>query len=216
MRIIVLLLTTSSFFLGKLLADDMLMQDSLAIQFKQHLVASDTNNKGYVTKDDLTKEIQKSGRSEEQAKEIAGAMITELDLDHNGQLSLKEIDAGARATAIKGIVHRDSQIVETLMEAIQKYKIKNKGILPNSIDDLIKTGLISNQQSICTLADGTKKQWIINPTAKDPNAVLIFSPSVVDNEGQYMLGLVNGRVIGLQAKDLDMATMKSLNVYPNK
>lgn len=216
MKNMLLCLATSFLFALQLQAEDKLLEHPLALQFRQHLLAADTNKDGYVTKEELAKEIQKSGRTAALVEEIAGSMIKELDVDQDGRLALKEIDAGTRATAIKAIIRDDAKTAEALLKAIEAYKTKNKGSTPQSVDDLLTAKFITKDLSMCTLGDGSEKPWIINSSASDSNSALVASPGSVDFEGQYIVGLVNGRVIGVHDKDLDDSMLKTLHVYPSK
>ena len=50
------------------------------------------------------------------------------------------------------------------------------------------------------------------------NSVVILSPGAVDSDGQYIAGLNDGRVLGMQDKDLNLEKLpgSNLQVYPDK
>ena len=218
MNILALILTFLLILISQIKAEqDKLSQHPTAVQFREHLLKADANKDGYITRDELTAEVEKGGkRPPEQVKEIVDSMMEESDQDHDGRISRQEIEVGARATAIRAIIRDDARIAEDLMQAIDEFRKKYNGNIPKTVGELAKAKLISEEEVMCKLADGSDKPWIIDASASDANAVLLYSPGSVDLEGQYIVGLVNGRVLGLHDKDLDITKLKRLHVYSSE
>lgn len=197
--------------------DEKLAQHPAAIQFREHLLHADVNKDGFVTRGELVSEINNfSKRDPEEVKAIVDSMFGTSDLDHNGRISVQEIKVGAKVTALRSIVKHDMKRAEAIMQGIAEFKITHNGSIPKSFDDLVKAHLIEEKEAVCILADGTEKPWVFNPTSPkaDDYSVMFFSPAPVDEKGQYIVGLVNGRVLGVHDKTLTPEIIKGMHVHP--
>jgi hypothetical protein len=200
------------------LASDRPAENPIATQFRKHLEDADQNKDGFVTAAELSAEISKDHkRDAHTVEDIASGMMRDLDTDHDGKLSATEIAEGARKLGQNSTIKQNIGRAQLVMEAIAGYK-ENHGRKPTKLDELVELQLIPDTALRCIVADGHEKLWGYEPSANDQHAVMLFSPGPIDSEGQYVVGLANGRVLGLHGADLELEKVPRLkmHVYPNE
>ena len=179
---------------------------------------ADIDKDGIVTRQELTAEISNRGkRSPQEVERIVDSLMSELDTDKDGKLSIAETLVGARKTTERMITKADVRRAQEIMFQLGTYKKTHNGSLPAKLDELEKLNLVNKEVLLCTMTDGSEKAWKYTPE-KSANSVIILSPGAVDSDGQYIAGLNDGRVLGMQDKDLSLEKIpgSTLQVYPDK
>lgn len=193
-----------------------------AVQFRIHLKNADTNKDGFVTKEELVSAIISSTRkSENIAVSIASSMISDLDINKDGKLSYAEFEAGSTEVGEQSNTKISVSRAQEIMDAISAFKNKSGGTAPTSLHELKKEFPISATSMNCILANGEEKPWLYTTNSSysnDPNSVMLYSPGATDSSGQYIVGLGNGQIIGMNGADLALEKLPNFNmqVYPAK
>jgi EF hand len=196
-------------------------ENPAAVKFRQRLEKADRDKDGAVTREELAAEISKDpSRDPKTIEQIVSAMIRDLDADHDGKLSAAEAIEGARKAGENATKKENVRRAQAVMEGIAEYRRKH-GIGPANLDELARLHLVSDTALRCVLADGNEKPWgyaASNERATGPNDVILFSPGRVDAEGTYIVGLGDGRVLGLHDTELELEKVPRLKmrVYPDK
>lgn len=172
----------------------------VAAQFREHLLHADSNHDGFVTRQELADEVAGQRDPATLAKAIENIMSM-ADANGDGKLSRAEVDAGARKTAEKAVEKEDVSRAKDLMDALDAYKRTHNGSLPHDLQQLRKLKLVSDVTLRCLFADGDEKAWRYKPNETSGSAITILSPGPVKSDGQYIAGLGDGNVIGIQDKE---------------
>lgn len=194
-------------------------EPSAAEQFRKHITDADTNKDGFVTKEELTIEIAKDNqRDVEHVTDIAKAMMHDLDADHDGRISVKEAAVGAQKVAENALMKLDISKAKKIMAALADYAKKHDGASPVELKALVKDRLIHEDMLVCTMPDGHEKSWIYNKpgeeSVNDTGAAIICSPGAIN--GQYIIGTIDGDVIGIQDDGTQLEKSHGLRVYPDR
>jgi hypothetical protein len=148
-------------------------------------------------------------------------MMRDLDTDHDGKLAAAEIAEGARMAGRNAATKQNVRRAQLVMDAIAEYKKKHGGTQPAKLGELPKLHLVPDTALHCILADGSEKRWGYAPgdnRTNAENAVILFSPGRVDSDGTYVVGLGDGRILGLHDTELELEKVPRLKmrVYPSK
>jgi hypothetical protein len=199
-------------------AGDNPAENPAAKQFRQHLEKADQNKDGIVTREELVAEIRRStGGDAATVEQIVSTMMEDLDTDHDGKLSAAEIDAGARKAGEHAATEVNVNRAKRVMDALFEYMQKHNDSPPAALAELTKLGIPAAALQ-CILADGEEKPWGYEPGdshATGKNAVVLFSPGRVDSQGTYIVGLADGRVLGLPDTDLELEKVPRLKMNVN-
>jgi len=196
------------------LAGDKPAENAAAKQFRQHLEKADQNKDGVVTREELVSQITKeTGGDAATVDQIVTTIMKDLDGDHDGKLSASEIDAGVRRAGEHAAVEANVNRAQRVMDVLGEYMAKHTDAPPAALEELTKQNLAPPTALQCILADGDERPWGYEPGnlhATDQNAVVLFSPGRVDSEGTYIVGLVDGRVLGLPDTELELGKVPRL------
>jgi hypothetical protein len=200
-------------------AEEKPAENPVATQFRQHLESADKNRDGFVSSEELAAEIGNDPKRDPKTiDQIVSAMFRDLDADHDGRLSPAEIAEGARRAGENANTKQSVRRAESVMSALGDYR-KQHQKYPATLQEL---GELLPQPALrCIVADGHEKPWgyeLPPAKSKDENAVVLFSPGKVDSGGQYIVGLADGRVLGLHDTELDLEKVPKLRmrVFPDK
>ena len=186
-----------------------LLKNPVALQFREHVLRADANRDGIVTKEELTQEIEnETHRDAKSIERSVSAMMDEIDRNSDGKLSRQEVEFGVQRTAEKANLQDDVSKAQEIMHALAAYRAKHSGNFPHSLEDPAMSKLVSPSVLVCAVADGSEKEWIFKPQVKTSNVVLC-SPGPVDSEGQYVVGMTDGRVVGVEAGSLQLEQLPS-------
>jgi EF hand domain-containing protein len=200
-------------------AEDQRPENPAAAQFRKHLEDADTNKDGRVTREELAAEVAKDkNRDQQTIDEIVSRMFSDLDTDNDGTISKAEVAAGAHKVAEHAVVEDDVRRAQQIMNAIAEYKNEHRGARPGNLDELVKLGLIAQAALVCTVADGGKRAWGYKENYEGETAVSLASPTPVDSDGQWIVGLNDGRVLGLHDDTLTLDTIlgRNMHIYTGK
>jgi len=200
-------------------AEDNSTENPVAAQFRHHLEDADTNKYGLVTREELAAEIAKDKkRSPQTVDEIVSGMFHDLDTDNDGKISKAEVAAGARKVTEHAVVEDDVWRAQQVMNAITEYRNQHDGARPGNLDELLKLGLVPQAALLCIVADGGKRAWGYKANYEGDTAVSLASPSPVDSGGQWIVGLNDGRVLGLhdETLTLDRILGHNMHIYSGK
>jgi hypothetical protein len=198
-------------------ADDKPSDNPVAVQFREHLAAADKNKDGIVTREELLAEVSKAKPDRETVEQVVSAMMSELDTDHDDKLSATEIAEGVRKTGEKAIRKEDVRRAQQIVDALAQYKQRHDGAQPETLEDLARLKFVPAGALRCILAGGEEKPWGFE-RAYDPRTVTIFSPGPINSERQYIVGLADGQVLGVQDSDLqiDKYARHHMHIYTAK
>ncbi len=191
----------------------------MPVQFRKHLKDADTNKDGLVTREELAAEIAKDKKRDAQTvEEIVNRMFHDLDTDNDGMISKAEVAAGVRKVGQHAVVEDDVRRAQQIMNAIAEYKNQHNGARPSDLDELVKLGLIPQAALLCIVADGGKRAWGYKANYEGGTSVSLASPSPVDSDGQWIVGLNDGRVLSLHDDTLtcDRILGHNMHIYTGK
>ncbi len=129
-----------------------------------------------------------------------------------------EIAEGARKAGQNASTRQDVNRAQLVMGYLIDYKKDHGGSQPTKLEELAKIHLIPDAALRCILADGHEEPWGYETGNRGDDEVILFSPGKVDSEGQYIVGLGDGRVLGLHDTDLDLEKVPRLkmSIVPDK